>query len=106
MTNSGKSRKKDQDIKIGKKHFLRSEILKEKRPYWVFLPNSYDEVNKKHRYPVLYLLDGDSYFQPAIGTVQYMSNGPGGNCQIPEMIIVAIPNTNRTRDLTPTHTQI
>jgi predicted alpha/beta superfamily hydrolase len=26
-----------------------------------------------------------------------------GNVQIPELIIVAIPNTNRTRDLTPTH---
>jgi predicted alpha/beta superfamily hydrolase len=35
-----------------------------------------------------------------------MSSGPGGNCQIPEMIVVAIPNTNRTRDLTPTHTKI
>jgi predicted alpha/beta superfamily hydrolase len=106
MTSSGKSRKEDQDIKIGKKYSIRSKVLKEERPYWVYLPNSYDEGNKKHRYPVLYLLDGDTYFQPASGVVQYMSSGPGGNCQIPEMIIVAIPNTNRTRDLTPTHTKI
>ena len=26
--------------------------------------------------------------------------------RIPELIIVAIPNTDRTRDLTPTHTMI
>jgi predicted alpha/beta superfamily hydrolase len=106
MTNSGKSKKKDQDIHIGKKYSMRSKVLKEERPYWVYLPNSYDEDNKKHRYPVLYLLDGDSHFQSASGVVQFMSSGINGNCQIPEMIIVAIPNTNRTRDLTPTHTKI
>lgn len=106
MTRSDNTRKEDQDIKIGKKYSLFSKVLKEERPYWVYLPNSYDDRNKKHPYPVLYLLDAEAYFQPISGVVQYMSNGPGGNCQIPEMIIVAIPNTNRTRDLTPTHTQI
>ena len=105
MTNSGKSRKKDQDINIGKKYSIRSKVLKEQRPYWVYLPNSYDERNKQ-RYPVLYLLDGDAHFQSASGVVQFMSSGINGNCQIPEMIVVAIPNTDRTRDLTPTHTQI
>ena len=106
MTNSGKSKKKDQDINVGKKYSMRSKVLKEERPYWVYLPNSYDEGNKKQRYPVLYLLDGDAHFQSASGVVQFMSSGINGNCQIPEMIVVAIPNTNRTRDLTPTHTKI
>lgn len=106
MTSSRRGRKADQDIKIGKKCSLRSDVLKEERPYWVSLPTSYDENNKNHPYPVLYLLDGESYFQPTSGVVQYMSSGPGGNCQIPEMIVVAIPNTNRTHDLTPTHTTI
>ena len=106
MTNSGKSKKKDQDINVGKKYAMRSKVLKEERPYWVYLPNSYDEGNKKQRYPVLYLLDGDAHFQSASGVVQFMSSGINGNCQIPEMIVVAIPNTNRTRDLTPTHTKI
>src|SRR6185503_17329473 len=101
MTNSGKSKKKVQDINIGKKYSMRSKILKEERPYWVYLPNSYDERNKKQRFPVLYLLDGDAHFQSASGVVQFMSSG-----QIPEMIVVAIPNTNRTRDLTPTHSKI
>lgn len=105
MTHSGKSRKKDQDIHIGKKYSIRSRVLKEERPYWVYLPNSHDEGNKQ-RYPVLYLLDGDAHFQSASGVVQFMSSGINGNCQIPEMIVVAIPNTDRTRDLTPTHTKI
>ena len=106
MTNSGKNKKKVQDINIGKKFSMRSKILKEERPYWVYLPNSYDERNKKQRYPVLYLLDGDAHFQSASGVVQFMSSGINGNCQIPEMIVVAIPNTDRTRDLTPTHSKI
>jgi predicted alpha/beta superfamily hydrolase len=106
MTNPGKGKKKVQDINIGKKYSMRSKVLKEERPYWVYLPNSYAEGNKRLRYPVLYLLDGDSHFQSTSGVVQFMSSGINGNCQIPEMIVVAIPNTNRTRDLTPTHTKI
>jgi len=106
MTNLSKDKEKDQDIKIGKKYSMRSKVLKEERPYWVYLPNSYDESNKKLRYPVLYLLDGDAHFQSTSGVVQFMSSGINGNCQTPEMIVVAIPNTNRTRDLSPTHTKI
>ena len=106
MTITDKSKKKDQDINIGKKYSMRSKVLKEERPYWVYLPNSYDEGNKKQCYPVLYLLDGDAYFQSVSGVVQFMSSGINGNCQIPEMIVVAIPNTDRGRDLTPTHSKI
>jgi predicted alpha/beta superfamily hydrolase len=106
MTISGKSKKKDQDINIGKKYSIHSKVLKEERPYWVSLPNSYEEGNKKRGYPVLYLLDGAAHFQSASGVVQFMSSGINGNCQIPEMIVVAIINTDRTRDLTPTHTNI
>ena len=106
MTNSGKNKKKVQDIHIGKKYSMHSRVLNEERRYWVYLPNSYDEANKIQRYPVLYLLDGDAHFQSASGVVQFMSSGINGNCQVPEMIVVAVPNTNRTRDLTPTHSKI
>ena len=92
MNNSGKSKKKDQDINVGKKYSMRSKVLKEERPYWVYLPNSYDEGNKKQRYPVLYLLDGDAHFQSASGVVQFMSSGINGNCQIPEMFEYNISN--------------
>ena len=95
----------DSSIRIGERLSIKSVILSEDRPYWVYLPESYgDETNAPRRYPVLYLLDGDGHFHSATGVVQFMSSGINGNVQIPELIVVAIPNTNRTRDLTPSHT--
>jgi predicted alpha/beta superfamily hydrolase len=94
----------DNRITIGEILSIKSEILEEDRPYWVYLPDSYnDETGFPSKYPVLYLLDGDGFFHSATGLVQYMSAGIYSNAQIPEMIVVAIPNTDRTRDLTPTH---
>jgi len=90
------------DIVIGKKYSLHSNILKEDRPYWVHLPKGYDSLNKEKKYPVLYVLDGDVYFQTTVGVVQFMGNGPLGHTQIPEFIIVSIPHFDRTKDLTPT----
>ncbi|MCI0539455.1 MAG: hypothetical protein L0Z50_29955 [Verrucomicrobiales bacterium] len=58
---------------------------------------------------MLYLLDGDAHFHSASGVVQSMGAGIAGNIQIPELLVVAIPNTsfaNRTRDLTPTHSKL
>ena len=91
----------------GERFVLHSKILKEDRPYLVCLPPSYD--NRKYqpqKYPVLYLLDGDTHLRWATGVVYFMSAGINWSysIQIPEMIIVAIPNTDRGRDLTPTHT--
>ena len=95
----------DNAINIGKRFMLQSKILNEARPYLVYLPASYDaKVFAPKKYPVLYLLDGDAHFPSASGVVQFMSASINGNIQIPELIIVAIPNTRRTRDLTPTHT--
>jgi predicted alpha/beta superfamily hydrolase len=104
---SASAQENSRDIKIGEKFSLRSKILNEERPYWVYLPASYDDRTfTPRRYPVLYLLDGEAYFHPATGVVQFMSSSFNGNNQIPELIIVAIPNTDRTRDLTPTHSMI
>ena len=98
------AQEKGLDIKIGEAFSLRSKVLNEERPYWVYLPASYDDRTfMPRRYPVLYLLDGEAYFHSASGVVQFMSSGFNGNNQIPELIVVAIPNTDRTRDLTPTH---
>ena len=93
------------DINIGKKLVLHSEVLNEDRPYWVYLPASYND-GALQSYPVLYLLDGDAYFHSASGIVQFMSSGTNFNLQIPELIIVAIPSLNRERDLAPTHRQV
>ena len=95
----------DHAAEVGQRFVLHSKILKEDRPYLVYVPPSYD--NSKYlpqKYPVLYLLDGDSQLPWASGVVYFMSAGINFNYQIPELIIVAIPNTDRTRDLTPTHT--
>ena len=90
-------------IAIGQRRTIRSEVLEEERPYWVYLPPSYDDTRYAPTdYPVLYLLDGDAHFHTVTGVVHFMSAGINGNLQIPELIVVAVPNTDRTRDLTPT----
>ncbi len=95
----------DNAINIGKRFTLQSKILNETRPYWIYLPASYHQkVYAPKKYPVLYLLDGNAHFQSASGVVQFMSESINANIQIPELIIVAIPNIRRTHDLTPTHT--
>lgn len=95
----------DNRITIGEKLTIESEILGEDRPYWVYLPKSYNDGRFfPSKYPVLYLLDGNVFFHSATGVVQFMSSG--FNTQIPELIVVAIPNTDRARDLTPTHSTV
>lgn len=104
---SASARESGRDIKIGERFGLTSDVLDEERPYLVYLPASYDDgAHARQRYPVLYLLDGDANFHSASGVVEFMSGGVNRNLQIPEMIVVAIPNTDRTRDLTPTHTTV
>jgi uncharacterized protein len=76
---------------------LRSKVLGEERPLLVHAPASYG-TNPQARYPVLYLLDGDAHFHHVTGVVQFLA----ANGRIPEMLVVAVPNTrDRTHDLTP-----
>lgn len=66
------------------------------------VPDSYrQEGASKRRYPVVYLLDGESHFRSVVGMIHQLSTA-NGNTICPEMIVVGIPNTNRLRDLTPT----
>ncbi|MES2306772.1 MAG: alpha/beta hydrolase-fold protein [Gemmatimonadota bacterium] len=46
---------------------------------------------------VLYLLDGDGHFDHVRGIVDFLSS----NGRLPPALIVAVTNTDRTRDLTP-----
>ena len=93
----------DNKIVIGKVDSIYSTVLKEKRKVWVYTPNlKSGEQNPGQRYPVVYLLDGDGHFESVVGMIQQLSQ-VNGNTIVPEMIIVGIPNTDRTRDLTPTH---
>jgi predicted alpha/beta superfamily hydrolase len=99
LANQTEAQEKDPAIKIGEKFTLHSKVLNEDRPYWVYFPESYKSKNQSpEAYPVLYLLDGDALFHTATGVVEFTSRN--GNDQIPELIIVAVPNTDRNRDLT------
>jgi predicted alpha/beta superfamily hydrolase len=92
--------KVDKDnIIIGHTDSLQSGILGEQRKIWVHVPDG--APNSKDRYPVVYVLDGDGHFSSVVGMIQQLSTG--GNSNVPKMMVVAIPNTDRTRDLTPTH---
>ena len=77
---------------------LPSKILAEQRDLLIHLPNNYQQ-NIGLNYPVLYLLDGQRNLNHAAGTLDLLNQS--GMAQ--EMIIIAIENTHRTRDLTPTY---
>lgn len=100
---SAASAQNDNKIIIGKIDSVYSKILNEQRKIWVYTPDITSSIHTPGtRYPVLYLLDGDAHFFSVAGLIQQLSQA-NGNVVLPEMIIVGIPNTNRTRDLTPTH---
>jgi predicted alpha/beta superfamily hydrolase len=89
----------DKNIVIGQKDVIYSNILEEDREIWVHLPEStMDERFTSVKYPVLYLLDGASHFHSVTGMIKQLSPTVS-----PEMIVIGITNTDRTRDLTPTH---
>jgi predicted alpha/beta superfamily hydrolase len=85
-------------LTIGVIDSIYSEILNEQREVWISIPNSYDPQSNS-KYPALYLLDGDAYFHSLSGIVKQMSSF--GTTSYPESVLVAIPNTNRYRDLMP-----
>jgi predicted alpha/beta superfamily hydrolase len=88
---------------IGKVDSIKSKILNTNRKVWIYLPSSArKKPYKKQHYPILYLLDAESHFSSVTGMIQQLSE-VNGNKLIPEMIVVGIPNTNRSLDLTPTN---
>ena len=91
---------KNNGILIGSVDSVTSAVLKEKRKLWVYVPDGGTaSVYAPQRYPVVYLLDGNAWFTTTTGVIQKLSGFPNSIC--PEMIVVGILNTNRTRDLTP-----
>lgn len=88
-------------VDLGTIDSLFSKTLNEQRKIWVYVPKGAANSSKT-KYPVLYLLDGDGHFYSVVGLVHQLSS-INGNTLCPEMIVVGIPNTDRTRDLTPTY---
>lgn len=87
-------------IVMGEKVTFFSHRLNEHREIQVYVPQSYnDQGLTPQKYPVIYLLDGESNFKLLSAYVEKLSVFPYPS--IPEMIVVGIVNTNRTRDFTP-----
>jgi uncharacterized protein len=90
-------------IVIGTIDSINSKVLNEQRKFWVYVPDAgSNNIYENEKYPVVYLLDGDAHFFSVVGIIQQLSS-INGNTVLPKMIVVGIPNTDRTRDLTPTH---
>ena len=91
---SGASFSQDANIHVGIKDSIQSDILKENRKIVVSLPEGYHTDTKS--YPVLYVLDGnETELLQAIIVVRKLRK---------QMIIVAIPNVDRDRDMMPLST--
>lgn len=86
----------DTTIAIGVRRSIHSDILSEDREVWIHTPAGYDPAGTA-RYPVLYLLDGRGHFHHASGVLEFLA----AQNRMPPMIVVAVRNTDRTRDLTP-----
>jgi predicted alpha/beta superfamily hydrolase len=68
----------------------------ETRTIAVRLPVSYRTTER--RYPVLYLTDGENHLGHTAATIEFLAR----EGRMPEAITVAVVNTDRQRDLTPT----
>ncbi|HEX6083005.1 MAG TPA: alpha/beta hydrolase-fold protein [Thermoanaerobaculia bacterium] len=75
---------------------LESRVMSETRTILVRTPASY--AGSTRAYPVLYMTDGDRQIGHTAAVVDFLSR----EGRMPEVIIVGISNTDRTRDLTPT----
>src|SRR5689334_23352379 len=78
-----------------KKFAIKSAVLGEERIILVRTPVGYEQ--NKVSYPVLYMTDGDAHMGHTASTIEWLTQ----NGRIPELIVVGITNTDRTRDLTP-----
>jgi predicted alpha/beta superfamily hydrolase len=75
---------------------LDSKIMGETRTVVVRVPASYQTGAR--RYPVIYLTDGDAHVGHTAATADFLAR----EGRMPEVILVVVVNTDRTRDLTPT----
>jgi hypothetical protein len=83
-------------ITIGETVRLDSKVMGESRTLLISTPAAYGRGDES--YPVLYLTDGEAQFLHTRGTVDFLAR----NGLMPDLIVVAVPNTDRARDLSPT----
>ena len=75
---------------------VRSKTLGEDRTIDVYLPSSYE--TSEERYPVIYALDGSLTGQVTASAAQFL-NGHVTIPRVPEVLVVAVRNTDRNRDM-------
>lgn len=82
---------------------IHSEILNETRTVWIAHPEGLppDSLSGQ-KYPVIYLLDASTHFEYLSSMVRFLSSWMG-SFMLPEMIVVGVLNTDRVRDMTPSH---
>ena len=87
----------EKDVVLGERVKIYSEILGEERTLFVRLPPGYEESQRG--YPVLYQLDGEfeSLLANAVSSIEY----PRDDGSELRMILVAVVNTDRSRDMFP-----
>jgi len=85
---------------IPQKLIVHSTVLNEDRTIWVRTAHGYDPG--KDPLPVLYLTDGPGHINEIGSTIDFLVD----NGRMPPIIVVGIANTDRTRDLTPTHADV
>jgi uncharacterized protein len=76
---------------------LHSNVLNEDRVVWVRTPIGYDRG--QNRFPVLYMTDAPGEINEIGAVIDFLVD----NGEMPPLIVVGIANTDRVRDLTPTH---
>jgi len=92
----------DRNISIGEIIEIDSKILGETREIYIHQPQGFWGMDEQMtNLPVVFVLDAESQFLNTVSTVDYLSSAPNGNDLIPRSIVIGIPNTNRSRDLTP-----
>lgn len=81
---------------------MHSDILKEDRRILIYTPK--DSANSEKKYPVIYVLDADNHFAQMVEYSKYLSRQDV--FVMPPLIVVGITNTDRNRDLTPSHSNV
>jgi uncharacterized protein len=83
-------------ITIGEVVRIKSRRSGEDREIQIYLPASY--ANSRQRFPVIYALDGEGTGLVVANSVRFMT-GYSTIPQMPEVIVVAVTNTDRNRDM-------
>ena len=76
---------------------VHSKVLNEDRVIWVRMPAA--AQGKKERYAVLYMTDGGTNVNEIGSTIDFLADANF----MPPLIVVGIANTDRIRDLSPSH---